>query len=192
MDFITKELRINEKIRAREVRLIDHNGHQHGVVSLKEALAMAEENEMDLVEVSPNVSPPVCRLMDYGKFKYEQSKKEKEARHKHKQFEVKEVKLRPKIDEHDYQVKSKMTRRLLGEGDKVKVTLMFRGREVTYLKLGEKLLERIAQDAESIAVVEKKPKLEGKNMTMILAPRTDLPKTDSQKLDAPKPEKLKI
>ena len=134
---------------------------------------MAEEKELDLVEVSPNVDPPVCRMIDYGRFKYEQNKKEKEAKHKRKTLELKEVKLRPKIDEHDYQVKSKLTRRLIEEGDKVKVTLIFRGREAVYTGLGEKLMERLAKETADICVVERRPKLEGRNMIMILAPKSE-------------------
>jgi len=176
---ISKELRINDKIRAREVRLIDGEGQQRGVVSLREALTLAEEADLDLVEVSPTVVPPVCRLMDYGKFRYETAKKNREAKDKHKQYDIKEVKFRPKINEHDYQVKSRMVQRLLDEGDKVKVTMMFRGREVTYTRIAEKILDRVVLDAEAVAMVEKRPKLEGKNMTMILSPRADAPKTES-------------
>lgn len=179
MTCISKELRINDKIRAREVRLIDGEGQQRGVVSLREALTLAEEADLDLVEVSPTVVPPVCRLMDYGKFRYETAKKNREAKDKHKQYDIKEVKFRPKINEHDYQVKSRMVQRLLDEGDKVKVTMMFRGREVTYTRIAEKILDRVVLDAEAVAMVEKRPKLEGKNMTMILSPRADAPKTES-------------
>ncbi len=189
---ISKELRINDKIRAREVRLIDGQGQQRGVLSLRDALALAEEEDLDLVEVSPTVVPPVCRLMDYGKYRYEQAKKNREAKEKHKQYDIKEVKFRPKIDEHDFQVKSKMVQRLLGEGDKVKVTMMFRGREVTYTKMAEKILDRVVQDAEALAVVEKRPKLEGRNMTMILTPRTDVPRAESSappKAEPPAPPK---
>ncbi|MFH0802553.1 MAG: translation initiation factor IF-3 [bacterium] len=178
MTCISKELRINDKIRAREVRLIDGQGQQRGVVSLREALTLAEEEDLDLVEVSPTVVPPVCRLMDYGKFRYETAKKNREAKDKHKQYDIKEVKFRPKINEHDYQVKSRMVQRLLDEGDKVKVTMMFRGREVTYTRIAEKILDRVVLDAEAVAMVEKRPKLEGKNMTMILSPRADAPKTE--------------
>ena len=178
MTCISKELRINDKIRAREVRLIDGQGQQRGVVSLREAMTLAEEEDLDLVEVSPTVVPPVCRLMDYGKFRYETAKKNREAKDKHKQYDIKEVKFRPKINEHDYQVKSRMVQRLLDEGDKVKVTMMFRGREVTYTRIAEKILDRVVLDAEAFAIVEKRPKLEGKNMTMILSPRTDAPKTE--------------
>lgn len=178
MTCISKELRINDKIRAREVRLIDGQGQQRGVVSLREAMTLAEEEDLDLVEVSPTVVPPVCRLMDYGKFRYETAKKNREAKDKHKQYDIKEVKFRPKINEHDYQVKSRMVQRLLDEGDKVKVTMMFRGREVTYTRIAEKILDRVVLDAEAFAIVEKRPKLEGKNMTMILSPRADAPKTE--------------
>jgi len=171
--FITKELRINNEIRAREVRVIDNNGAQLGIMSARDAVAFAEEKELDLVEVSPNTDPPVCRLMDYGKFKYEQSKKDRESRHKRKTLEIKEVKMRPKIDGHDYAIKAKLARRLLEEGDKVKVTMMFRGREVVYNNLAEKLMDRIAEDCVDLCVVERKAKLEGRNMIMILAPKPD-------------------
>jgi translation initiation factor IF-3 len=192
--YITKELRINNEIRAREVRVIDNSGGQLGIMSVREAVALAEERELDLVEVSPNTDPPVCRLMDYGKFKYEQSKKDREARHKRKTLEVKEVKMRPKIDSHDYQIKAKLARRLLEEGDKVKVTMMFRGREVVYTNLAEKLMDRIAEDCGDLCVVERKAKLEGRNMIMILAPKPDhggsaqapAAQEDRQKSEAPK------
>ena len=157
----------------KEIRLIDAEGKQLGVYSIQEALNIAEEQNLDLVEVSPQGNPPVCRVMDFGKFKFSQSKKDKDVRKKQKFTEVKEVKLRPKIDVHDFIVKSKMVKRLLGEGDKVKVTIMFRGREVAHAAQGEKLLEQIAKEAGDIATVERQSKLEGRNMIMILAPKTD-------------------
>lgn len=136
-------------------------------------MKIAEEQDLDLVEVSPQGNPPVCRVMDFGKFKFSQSKKDKEVRKKQKFTEVKEVKLRPKIDVHDFGVKSKMVKRLLSDGDKVKVTIMFRGREVAHADQGEKLLAQIAKEAGDIATVERQSKLEGRNMIMILAPKTD-------------------
>jgi translation initiation factor IF-3 len=169
--YISKDLRVNKEIRAKQVRLIGVEGEQLGILGFKEALALAEEKELDLVEVSPNVDPPVCKLIDYGKFKYEQAKKERDSKAKRKFLEVKEVKLRPKIDEHDFQTKSKTAARIIKGGDKVKVTLMFRGREIVYTKLAEKLLERLYEDVAEISIIEKKPKLEGKNMVMILAPK---------------------
>jgi len=170
--YISKELRVNKEIRAKQVRMIGNEGEQLGIIAIKDALAMAEEKELDLVEVSPSGDPPVCKLMDYGKFKYEQHKKERDSKAKRKTLEVKEVKLRPKIDDHDFQTKSKTAQRILTEGDKVKVTLMFRGREVVYTKLGEQLLEKLFEEVSSIALIERKPKLEGKNMIMILSPKS--------------------
>lgn len=155
------------------MRLIDAEGKQMGLFTIQEAMNLAEEQDLDLVEVSPQGNPPVCRVMDFGKFKFSQSKKDKEVRKKQKYTELKEVKLRPKIDVHDFEVKSKMVRRLLGEGDKVKVTIMFRGREVAHANLGEKLLGQVAKDVGEIAVVERQSKLEGRNMIMILAPKSD-------------------
>ncbi|MHC9540916.1 MAG: translation initiation factor IF-3 [Vulcanimicrobiota bacterium] len=169
---MSKDLRVNKEIRAKQVRMIGNEGEQVGIIAIKDALTMAEEKELDLVEVSPNADPPVCKLMDYGKFKYEQHKKERDSKAKRKTLEVKEVKLRPKIDDHDFQTKSKTAQRILEEGDKVKVTLMFRGREVVYTKLGEQLLEKLFEEVSSIALIERKPKLEGKNMIMILTPKS--------------------
>ncbi|MEW6280899.1 MAG: translation initiation factor IF-3 [Candidatus Eremiobacterota bacterium] len=166
-------MRVNEQIRAREVRLIDEAGNQLGIMSPREALRIAREKELDLVEVSPHSNPPVCRFLDYGRWKYENAKKGRESKAKRKSLELKEVKLRPKIDEHDYQVKSRTVHRLLEEGDKVKVTMMFRGREVVHAHIALKLLERVFNDVAALAVIEKKPTLEGRNMTMVLAPKTD-------------------
>ncbi|OQA18273.1 MAG: Translation initiation factor IF-3 [bacterium ADurb.Bin363] len=167
---IAKKLKVNERIRTREVRLISDTGEQLGIVSVDEAKRIAEENSIDLVEVSPNARPPVCRLMDYGKFKYLQSKKDRDARKKTKTVEMKEVKMRPKIGTHDLMVKIKMVTRLLEEGDKVKVTILFRGREVSYTAVGNELLGNIAKEVMEIGTVEMTPRLEGKNMVMILAP----------------------
>ena len=168
---ISKELRINKEIRARQVRLIGDDGEQLGILAIREAINLAEERGLDLVEVSPATDPPVCKLMDYGKFRYEQSKKEKDSKVKRKSLEVKEVKLRPKIDEHDFQVKKVTAERILKAGDKVKITLMFRGREVVYTKIGEKLMDRLHEELSSICALERSPKLEGRNMIMILAPK---------------------
>ncbi len=172
-DRITKELRVNEQIRAREVRLIDEAGNQLGIMNPRDAMKIAREKELDLVEVSPHSSPPVCRFLDYGRWKYENAKKGRESKAKRKSTELREVKLRPKIDEHDYMVKSKMVQRLLEEGDKVKVTMMFRGREVVHAHIALKLLEKVFNDSVELAVIEKRPTLEGRNMTMILAPKTE-------------------
>lgn len=147
------------------------NSEQLGILQLSEALAMAESQQLDLVEVSPTAVPPVCRIMDYGKFKYQQSKKLQEAKKKQSHVLVKEVKLRPKTDEHDLQFKIKHVRRFLEEGNKAKITLVFRGREITHMELGVKVLERVSSELEDIAVVEFKPKMEGRNMYMIVAPK---------------------
>ncbi|MBI2252889.1 MAG: translation initiation factor IF-3 [Armatimonadetes bacterium] len=171
--FINKELRINTQINFKEIRLIDQNGEQLGIYPVKEAQKLAEEKNLDLVEISSAANPPVCRLMDYGKYKYEQSKKEKESKHKRKTIELKEVKIRPKINEHDYQVKIKLIKRIIGEGDKVKVNLIFRGREIIYVSLGEKILERLIKEINEFVIIERRPKLEGKSMIMILTPKSE-------------------
>ncbi|MFN3262513.1 MAG: translation initiation factor IF-3 [Pikeienuella sp.] len=163
--------RINQMIRVPEIRLIDENGDNHGVVTPAHAIAMAEEVGLDLVEISPNAVPPVCKIMDVGKFKYESQKKAAEARKKQKVIEIKEVKFRPNIDTHDYDVKMKNVGRFLEDGDKVKVTLRFRGREMAHMELGRALLERIAGDIEAVAKVESMPKVEGRQMIMVVAPR---------------------
>jgi translation initiation factor IF-3 len=167
---ISKEnLRINDEIRARDVRVVTANNEQLGVMPLREALRIAAEGQMDLVEVAPLAKPPVCRIMDYGKFKYEQQKREKEAKKKQKVVTVKEVKVRPNIEDHDYNVKLKNALRFLQDGDKVKATVMFRGRELSHPELGRQVLVRMAAELKEIANVEREPKLEGKNMIMILA-----------------------
>jgi len=154
-----------------EIRLIDQNGDNVGVVSPAAAIEMAEEVGLDLVEISPGASPPVCKIMDFGKYKYEQQKKAAEARKKQKIIEIKEVKFRPNIDTHDYEVKMRSVTKFLGEGDKVKVTLRFRGREMAHLELGRDLLEKIAGDIGSIAKIEAMPKMEGRQMIMVVAPQ---------------------
>ncbi|KAF1680129.1 translation initiation factor IF-3 [Veillonella sp. R32] len=161
--------RINEEIRAREVRVVSADNEQLGIMSAREALALAEEHQLDLVEVAPNGKPPVCRIMNYGKYRYEQQKREKEAKKKQKTFTLKEVKLRPHIEDHDFYVKMKNATKFLAEGNKVKVTIMFRGRELSHPELGQNVLTRFAKELEEQAVVEKAAKLEGRNMTMILA-----------------------
>ncbi len=167
---IDRELRVNEQVRARKVRLIDENGDQVGIVPLKEAINAAYERELDLVEVAPGGDPPVCRIMDYGKYKYEQDKSRREARKRQKTMQVKEVKLRPSIEDHDFGVKRNNAERFLKGGNKVKVTIMFRGREIVHSRLGRDLLERMREDLADIATVEKAPSLEGYNMIMVLAP----------------------
>jgi translation initiation factor IF-3 len=163
--------RINEEIRAREVHLIDKDGHNRGNVPIADALALALEAGLDLVEIAPNAEPPVCKLLDYGKYKYQEQKKAAEARKKQKVVEVKEIKFRPMIDDHDYDVKMRSMVRFFEEGDKVKVTLRFRGREMAHQELGTKLLERVKDDTSKIAKVEQDAKFEGRQMVMVLAPR---------------------
>ena len=164
-------MRINEEIRAREVRVIGSDGEQLGIMSGREAQQLAYEKHLDLVEIAPTAKPPVCRIMDYGKYRYEQQKREKESRKKQKTFDIKEVKLRPGIEEHDFNVKFKNAVRFLEDGDKVKVTITFRGRELSHPELGEVLLNKMAAQLKEMAVVERQPKLEGKNMIMIVAPK---------------------
>jgi translation initiation factor IF-3 len=163
--------RVNEEIRIREVQLIDHEGNNRGVIATHEAIALAREAGLDLVEISPNTNPPVTKILDYGKYKYQAQKKAAEARKKQKTVEVKEIKLRPGIDTHDYQVKMRSMRRFFEEGDKVKVTLRFRGREMAHQDLGYKLLQRVREDVATLAKVEAEPMSEGRQIVMILAPR---------------------
>ncbi|UCG14778.1 MAG: translation initiation factor IF-3 [Deltaproteobacteria bacterium] len=167
-----KQVNVNHKIRAPQVRLIGVDGTQLGIVPLADALARAADEKLDLVEVAPKASPPVCKIMDYGKYKYLQSKKLQEAKKKQATIQVKEVKIRPKTEEHDYQFKLRHIKRFLGEKNKAKVTIMFRGREIAHSELGLKVLQRVVADTEEVAVVEQEPKLEGRNMTMILCPRS--------------------
>ena len=162
-------LRINEEIRARDVRVVTANNEQLGVMVLREALRLAAESQLDLVEVAPLAKPPVCRIMDYGKYKYEQQKREKEARKKQKIVTLKEVKVRPNIEDHDFQVKLKIAQRFLQDGDIVKATVMFRGRELSHPELGRQVLVRLAGELKDIANIERDAKLEGKNMIMILS-----------------------
>ncbi|HHY14103.1 MAG TPA: translation initiation factor IF-3 [Thermoanaerobacterales bacterium] len=168
-----KELFINEQIRDREVRVIDSTGEQIGIVPIKNALNLARERQLDLVKVAPRSRPPVCKIMDYGKYKYEQSKKEKEARKKQRVINVKEIRMSPKIEEHDLQVRVKNASKFISEGDKVKVTVRFRGREIAHTTLGREILTKMAEDMKDIASVEKKPRVEGRNMVMILAPKVE-------------------
>jgi translation initiation factor IF-3 len=163
--------RINEEITVRTVFLIGEDGHKFGELGTDEARAVAEERGYDLVEVSPENKPPVCKLMDYGKYKYEQQKKANEARKKQKVIEIKEIKMRPTIDDHDYDVKMRAMKRFFDEGDKVKVTLRFRGREMAHQHLGMELLTRVQKDTEIFAKMEQYPKMEGRQMMMVLAPR---------------------
>ncbi|MCR9113853.1 MAG: translation initiation factor IF-3 [Rhodobacteraceae bacterium] len=162
--------RVNDRIRAPEIRLIGADGENAGVVTPEQAMDMAAEAGLDLVEISPNATPPVCKIMDYGKYKYEQQKRESEARKKQKVIEVKEVKFRPNTDTHDYDVKMRNVFRFLENGDKVKITLRFRGREMAHQDLGRDLLERVAEDVKEIGKIENMPKMEGRQMIMIIGP----------------------
>jgi translation initiation factor IF-3 len=163
--------RMNEDIRAQEVRLIDETGQNVGVVATADALARATQAGLDLVEISPDANPPVAKILDYGKFKYQEQKKAAEARKRQKIVEIKEIKMRPSIDDHDYDVKMRAIARFFDEGDKVKVTLRFRGREMAHQELGWQVLQRVKTDTEPIAKVESEPRMEGRQMVMVLAPR---------------------
>ena len=162
--------RINERIRVPEVRLIDENGQQQGVISRDEALDYARQRDLDIVEVAPDARPPVCRVLDYSKYKYEQEQKQKAARKHQQNITVREIKFRPKIAEHDYDTKKNHVERFLKHRDKVKVTIMFRGREVTHPERGEMILNRLADELGDLAIIEQRPTQDGRNMTMMLAP----------------------
>jgi translation initiation factor IF-3 len=161
---------VNDRVRAPQVRLVGPDGAQIGIVTIQEALRRAQELDLDLVEVAPNAAPPVCRIMDYGKFKYERDVRQKEARKRQARVEVKEIKMRPKIDRHDYQIKKGHVERFLKTGARVKVTIMFRGREMAHTELGRRLLDRLTEDLQELANVESFPKLDGRNMIMVMAP----------------------
>ncbi|MCT8998158.1 translation initiation factor IF-3 [Chelativorans intermedius] len=163
--------RANRDIRVPRVQLIDEEGNNRGIVATEDALRAAEDVGLDLVEVSPNANPPVCKIIDLGKLKYQNQKKAAEARKKQKTIEIKEIKMRPNIDKHDYETKMKAVRRFFEDGDKVKLTLRFRGREMAHLELGMQLLNRVREEVEPIAKVEAEPKLEGRQMMMVLAPK---------------------
>jgi len=167
------ELRVNDDIRVHKVRLIDNEGEQVGIVDINEARNMAEERGYDLVEVAPNADPPVCRLLDYGKYLYEQKKKEKEAKKKQHTIEVKEVRFRPQIEEHDFQTKLNQMRKFLENGNKVKVTVFFRGREMEYQEFGEELLDRVVEETKDVATIDGKPSMEGRQMVMYLMGSTN-------------------
>jgi translation initiation factor IF-3 len=164
-------LRINEAIRTGKIRVIDKDGKQLGIMDTKRAQEMAREAGLDLIEIAPQASPPVCRIMDYGKFKYQHERRMRDAKKKQKSYEIKEVKMRIKIGEHDYQVKKRLAVKFLERGDKVKVTIMFLGRQVVYPQLGRRLLDRLAEETKEIAELESQPKLLGYNMIMILKPK---------------------
>lgn len=162
--------RINERIRVPEVRLIDEEGAQVGVIKTAEAIAMARQRDVDLVEVAPTAKPPVARLMDFGQYKYEQSKKDREAKKNQQKVQLREVRMKPKIDDHDVEFKTRIAAKLLKRGDKVKLTVMFRGREITHPQIGKNLLDRVSAELEQVAMIEKDAALEGRHMTVILAP----------------------
>lgn len=161
--------RINDQIRADKIRVIDAQGEMLGVMSVREAIVLAEEAGLDLIEISPNAEPPVCKILDYGKYKYEQQKKAAEARKKQKVIEVKEIKIRPGIEDHDYEVKLRNARRFLQEGDKVKVTMRFRGREMAHMDIGITLLKKMQEELLLLGKTEQEPKMEGRQMVMIIA-----------------------
>ena len=167
---ISKEFQINEQIRDREVRLIDQDGNQLGIVSGREAQKLADESELDLVKISPNAKPPVCRILDYGKFKYEQSRREKETKKKQKVINNKEIRMSAKVQEHDLDVKAKNGRKFLENGDRVKVSVRFRGREMAYTNIGKDLLLKFAEKVSDVGKMENQPRLEGRNMVVNLVP----------------------
>jgi translation initiation factor IF-3 len=191
----SRSQRINREITAPEVRLVADNGDQLGIQPVAEALRLAEEQNVDLVEIAPLAVPPVCKLMDYGKFRYREQKKAHEAKLKQKQIQVKEIKFRPGTDEGDYKIKLGKLVQFLEEGDKAKVTLRFRGREMAHKEFGERLLERVKKDLDAVGLVEQFPRLEGRQMVMVLAPKKKAPpvkakvKAEKPKTDKPKPEK---
>jgi translation initiation factor IF-3 len=186
---LNKSHRLNEEINTPEVRLIGKEGEQLGVVSARQALYLAEEAGLDLVEIAPLAEPPVCRIMDYGKFKYQEAKKAHEAKLKQKQVQVKEIKLRPGTDENDYQIKLRNMIRFLEEEDKVKVTLRFRGREMAHQEFGMRQLERVRIDLEAYGQVEQMPKMEGRQMIMIVAPVKKKPGEKPEKTEKPPVDK---
>ena len=164
---------INEQIKANKVQVIDEQGEKRGVMGIHDALDLAYEKKLDLVLVAPNAEIPVCKIMNYGKYKFEQSKKEKEAKKKQKIFEIKEIRITPNIEQHDFEFKLKNAQKFIEDGNKVKITVRFRGREINYLKLGEQVLNKFIEELAEISTVEKKPLLEGKNMFIILAKKAD-------------------
>lgn len=170
---ISKEIFINEEIRGKELRVIDQDGTQLGIMSREEALALADEKNLDLVNISPNAKPPVCKILDYGKYRYELQKREKEAKKKQKNNQVKEIRLSTFIEDHDINVKANTASKFLKDGDKVKVSLRFRGREMGYQSKGYEVMEKFAEICAEVADIEKKPKFEGRSLTMILAPKAD-------------------
>ena len=185
---IVKQLRVNERIMAREIRLVGEKGEQLGILPVAEARDIARKKNLDLVEVAPSSTPPVCRLLDYGKYKYEQAKKEQQAKKSQKVSLLREVRLRPKIGIHDFEAKARTARKLLTEGDKVKITLMFRGRESTHPELGWKVLQRMVESLSDISYLERKPLMEGRRMNIIVAPGTPKVKAKEEKKETTKEE----
>ena len=185
---ISSEQRINDRIRVPEVRLVGPNGEQVGIVRIEDALRLAQEADLDLVEVAPQARPPVCRLMDYGKFKYESAQKARESRRNQQLTVIKEQKLRPKIDTHDYETKKRNVVRFLEHGNKVKVTIMFRGREQSRPELGFRLLQRLADDIQELGFVESSPKQDGRNMVMVVAPHKSAKIVRASREPSPQPE----
>ncbi|MCQ2552517.1 MAG: translation initiation factor IF-3 [Clostridia bacterium] len=181
---ISKEALINEQIRAKEVRLLDEEGNQLGVVSIKEALEKAEEANLDLVNISPNAAPPVCRIMDYGKYRYEQQKREKEAKKKQKTMEVKEMRLGIFTEDHDLETKATLVAKFLAGGDKVKIGMRFRGREMGYVEKGKETMLAFCKRVEEFGTVEKAPVLEGRNLTVTIAPKSEKEKQKAAKAKA--------
>jgi translation initiation factor IF-3 len=169
---LAKQENINEKIRAPQVRVIGADGSQLGIIPVEKALELAADAQLDLVEVAPNAEPPVCKIMDYGKFKYQQNKRSQEAKKKASVIQVKEVKIRPKTDDHDLEFKIRHIRRFLAQKDKAKVSMLFRGREIVYVELGMKILDRVIEALQDEVVIEQKPKMEGRNLVMVLAPKS--------------------
>lgn len=167
----SKEMRINEKIRLKEVRLIDDSGNQHGVISVNDALNMAKEAGLDLVEVAPQANPPVCKILDYGKYRFEQEKKLRESKKKQKLVKMKEIRMQPKIEKHDLEFKAKHVKEFLDEGNKVKVTVRFRGRELAHTELGKVVLEKVMEAIDGSFNLDKAPMMEGRFMSMILSPK---------------------
>jgi translation initiation factor IF-3 len=187
----SRSQRINREITAPEVRLVADNGDQLGIKTVTEALRLAEEQNVDLVEIAPLANPPVCKLMDYGKFRYREQKKAHEAKLKQKQIQVKEIKFRPGTDEGDYKIKLGKLVQFLEEGDKAKVTLRFRGREMAHKEFGERLLQRVQKDLDAVGLVEQFPRLEGRQMVMVLAPKKKGPPAAKEKVEKPKAERPK-
>jgi translation initiation factor IF-3 len=186
---IIKQLRVNERITAREVRLVGEKGEQLGIMPLVQAKETARKHNLDLVEVSPTSVPPVCRLLDYGRFKYEQQKKEQQAKKSQRVSLLREIRLRPKIGAHDFDAKARTARKLLADGAKVKVTLMFRGREITHPELGWKVLQRMAETLSDVGSLERQPVMEGRRMDIVMAPAGSKPRP---KVETKEPENAKV